>query len=858
MRVLFGTILIIFFCLKCFGQNEVKKEPLSNFSFQNWEELGEYSASPDGSFIYFFSSTLDSGRKLHLTDRKGDVKQIFNKVTNAQFSNDGRFLIFLSHEDAQNEKLVIHNLENNFSRFIEKAINFRLSPSVAAKWMCVQLADAILMFEFHSMRSVNIPNASNSLFFPNGSSLVYQDNEKKAVVWLELSSWEKSIIYDGEAYGDFNFDSLGRQLVFSSKDHLGQNVVVYYNTISRNSKVILSNNSIGLKPGFLLAGPVSPRFNKSDDAIIFKLKSAEITRTRSLGNVLIWKSSDEFILPQRLKGDVRQTPTSLYSGIYQINTGKIIQLDDEKTFLLGEPIGKCVLTRNVTNDQEAHWRSRENPSYSVTNIFTGERFCIIDSLKRTRSGTVTLSPDGGFVTWYDYLKENFMLFDIATRTTRALTGLIPYRIFSNDSDISPGVSVPFGAAPEWIYEGKKAIIYDEYDIWLVDPKGKQDAINITNGYGRKNNMCFRLAVSAQELNGLRENDSVLVWVSSPETKKNGFQKIKLGVNRRFQTPVLHSWSADFPKKIPRTDFYLIKVQSVISAPNLKVTRDFKSFSSISHLAPQSRFNWMTAELMHWKMHDGKVGTGILYKPEDFEPNRKYPVIFNYYEIKSKSLYQFKNPGLSIGDLNIPWYVSNGYLVFVPDIPKIMGNPGIAALTSVVSAAEYLSTLSYVDAAKLGLQGHSFGAYETNYIVAHSNLFGAAQSSAGISDLLVFYQSLSFGGKSMVYHSERGQFFMHSTPWDSTNQYIKNSVTGFIPNINTPMLIMHNQDDFQSPFSQSVGLFILLRRMGKPSWLLQYLGEGHTIDNAENKIDFTIKQQEFFDYYLRDGKKPSWM
>lgn len=268
---------------------------------------------------------------------------------------------------------------------------------------------------------------------------------------------------------------------------------------------------------------------------------------------------------------------------------------------------------------------------------------------------------------------------------------------------------------------------------------------------------------------------------------------------------------------------------------------------------------MTATLLHWKMTDGDSRQGILYKPASFDSTKQYPVIFNYYGESSDCLNCYRPPELSSGELNIPWYVSRDYLVFVPDIDIPKGHPGKGFANAVISAAAYLSRFTWVNKYKMGLQGHSFGGYGTNYIITHSSLFAAAQESCGPTDLISGYGAIrKYSGKSLQFIYERGQDNMGATPWERPDLYIESSPVLRADQITTPLLIMHNEDDNTVPFAQAIELFTALRRLKKPVWLLKYEHEGHQLLNEKNKLDFTIRQQAFFDHFLKDLPAAGWL
>ncbi len=294
--------------------------------------------------------------------------------------------------------------------------------------------------------------------------------------------------------------------------------------------------------------------------------------------------------------------------------------------------------------------------------------------------------------------------------------------------------------------------------------------------------------------------------------------------------------------------------SATEYPNLFFTKDFKEFKDLTQLNPQRQYNWFRTESCHWKLPDGEKGEGILYKPQNFDPGKKYPVIFYYYEKNADMLNFFLNADLCDGVLNIPWFVSNGYLVIMPNINYEFQNPGKGVYNSIMAAAHYLANKSWVDFHHMGLQGHSFGGWETNYIITHTSLFAAAAIASGNSDIIRHYEDQLPGSDYYV----TGQGRMGTTLWENPKGYIDNSPIFAANKVTTPVLIMHNRNDGNIHYEQGRQWYYALTRLDKKAWMLSYEGEGHTIDKEKNQLDYTIRLEEFFDHYLKGTPPPKWM
>lgn len=260
--------------------------------------------------------------------------------------------------------------------------------------------------------------------------------------------------------------------------------------------------------------------------------------------------------------------------------------------------------------------------------------------------------------------------------------------------------------------------------------------------------------------------------------------------------------------------------------------------------------------------DGLPSKGILYKPEDFDPNKKYPIIFTFYKYSSDQMYDFLMPNYSTGNINIAYFISHGYLVFAPDICYRTGEVGESVIKSIVSSANYLGkTRNYIDTAKMAISGESFGGFEINFLVTHTNKFAAAEECCGVSDFISDFGELHDYDldKGFLEFSDGPYYNFRASLWERPDLYIKNSPVFNADKVTTPLLVMHNKNDKGVPFIQGVEFFSALWELKKPVWLLQYDGEGHGLGNVPGTAkDFTIRLEQFFDHYLKGKPAPKWM
>jgi dipeptidyl aminopeptidase/acylaminoacyl peptidase len=275
---------------------------------------------------------------------------------------------------------------------------------------------------------------------------------------------------------------------------------------------------------------------------------------------------------------------------------------------------------------------------------------------------------------------------------------------------------------------------------------------------------------------------------------------------------------------------------------------------------QDQYIWYTTELERWKMLDGKMSEGILYKPENFDPKKKYPIIFYFYERDADDLYNYRNPAPSASTINIPYFVSNGYLVFDPNIYYKNGEPGQSAYNSIVSAARYLTKkYKYIDSTKMAIQGQSWGGYQVAYLITRTNLFAAAGAGAPVVNMTSAYGGIRWGsGMNRQFQYERSQSRLGTTLWKNRELYLKNSPLFYLDKVTTPTLIMHNDKDGAVPWYQGIEMFTAMKRLHKKAWLLQYNDEDHNLVERRNRKDLSVRLGQFFDHYLKGKPMPVWM
>jgi dipeptidyl aminopeptidase/acylaminoacyl peptidase len=250
--------------------------------------------------------------------------------------------------------------------------------------------------------------------------------------------------------------------------------------------------------------------------------------------------------------------------------------------------------------------------------------------------------------------------------------------------------------------------------------------------------------------------------------------------------------------------------------------------------------------------------GVLIKPENFDPKKKYPMLVYIYERLSQSLHNFVDPrpGTSI---NLSYYASNGYLVFLPDIAYKVGYPGQSALKCVLPGVQAIVDRGFVDEKAIGIQGHSWGGYQIAYMVTQTDRFKAVAAGAPVANMTSAYSGIRWGsGLPRQFQYERTQSRIGGSLWQYPLRFVENSPVFMADRVQTPVLMLHNDQDDAVPWQQGIEFFLALRRLDKEAYLFNYVGEPHGLRKRANQKDYTVRMQEFFDHHLRGAPRPAWM
>jgi dienelactone hydrolase len=513
---------------------------------------------------------------------------------------------------------------------------------------------------------------------------------------------------------------------------------------------------------------------------------------------------------------------------------------------------------------ENTWESPGLQDVYFVNLETGERELFME---RVQGVNLSLSPNGKYFTWFDRVKQTWFVKDRETEKVLDLKDAIPTALHDETHD-SPSLAGAYGS-PGWTDDDAAFLVYDSHDIWAVDPKGFWPARTITEGVGRRDDIQFRMSGGRGGRGGrgggprrtIDPTEPVLLSARHEATKDQGYYRDRVQGDSRPEKLIMAPKSFSTPNKADDADVQLFTRSSFDEFADLWVSdTNFRSMRKMTDANPQQKeFTWGTAELVKWTSSNGDPLQGILYKPEGFDAAKKYPMMVYFYETNANSLHRYVTPSAGGSSINYAFYVSRGYLLFVPDIIYRIGYPGQSAMHCVMPGIGSLIDKGFVDEKRIGVQGHSWGGYQIAYMVTQTDIFAAAEAGAPVSNMFSAYGGIRWAsGVNRAFQYERTQSRIGGSIWDYPLRFLENSPIFYADKVDTPLLMLHNDEDGAVPWYQGIEYYIALRRNGRPVWMLNYNGEAHGLRQAKNQRDWTIRMQQFFDHYLKDEPAPVWL
>ena len=909
----FSFLFFIFFASGLFAQ-ETAKKVITTDDYKRWNTISGQIISNDGKKVAFELNPQQGDRNLLLRELRLSTADTLHRGNKAAFDADSKFLVYhiqppqdsiksakrkkVKKEDMPMDSVGIFRLtdRNKFKfpnvksyaipetgtdwvAFLVKPVEKQDTTSNAKKSNAKKPAgDDLILLQVSTSDTMMFRRVTDYKFARKGSNLIFSQEHKDSTgVRSNVSVFNaqtKTVTPRFTETGwvkNLTIDETGQRIAFlHSKDTAEIKVFdLNYGTVSDILPDVVANSfTSGLPVGWSPSEHGNIRFSHDGTKLYFgtapspqpEPKDTLLPEEKPMVDVWHWQDAQ---LQTQQKVLLEREKKRTYMAVYHTDLKRFIQLADLNI--------KDITTVSKGNGEQA--LGFDNSSYQRAASWTGGNFrdaFLVDLRSGIKRLVVQgksygqLSPGAKYVVWYEPADSSYYArsTDFNNLDVVSLSKVVPVSFYNEKND-TPADPPPYGIAG-WSPGDRFVYIYDRYDIWRFDLTGERVPVSVTQTFGRRNNLRLRYIKTNPEEEYIPSEANLLLSAFNKTTMESGFYSADFSTIKEPVKMVMDPVFYNFSGKAKNADKFLWTKEDVSTFPDLWVSdRKFGHQQKISHGNPQQQeYNWATVEQVEWNSFTGEKLKGLLYKPENFNPSRKYPMVIYFYELLSEGHYRHFVPAPSRSTINRTMYASNGYLVFVPDITYQTGYPGQGAYDAIVSGAHHLTTaFPFVDKERIGIQGQSWGGYQVAHLITRTNMFAAAMAGAPVSNMTSAYGGIRWEtGLSRMFQYEQTQSRIGGTLWEKPLLYIENSPLFYVPKIETPLLMMHNDNDGAVPWYQGIEMFVAMRRLEKPVWMLNYNNEPHNLkgESWANRIDLDKRMFQFFDHYLKGQPMPEWM
>jgi dipeptidyl aminopeptidase/acylaminoacyl peptidase len=680
-------------------------------------------------------------------------------------------------------------------------------------------------------------------------------------------------------YKNLTFDEKGQQLAFTSDrdDYKSEKSAskLYYWTAPAGPAVELvppankpgsASGATELVPALAKGFPAGlavsengkPQFSKDGGRLFFGIAAAPKQEPKDAPEpvkVDIWSWKDPFLQPmQKAQAEEDKKRTLMCVMHFLPKEKKFVQLAtaDVPAITLSEDAKVALGSSDLPYRPLVSWDQGYEDIYLV-DVASGAKKKL---LEKTPYGA-RLSPGGTWLYYFNDPDDSWWTCRLADGKRFNLTAKLGVSFVDETWD-TPSDPSPYGTGG-WTDGDASVLIYDRYDIWEVLPDGTK-ARMITNGVGRRDKIVFRYVNLDPDRKTIPTKEPIILTATNDATKASGAYRVTLAAPGDPAKIVMADKLFGGLQKAKKADVYVHTEQRFEEFPNLWVSdADLSAARRVSDANPQqSGYTWGKAELIDYVNGDGVTLPAVLIKPDGFDPAKKYPLMVYIYETMAEGLHRYYEPKPGT-NINFTRYVSNGYVILMPDIVYDIGYPGPSAFKCVIPAVEKVLGLGYIDPKRVGIQGHSWGGYEITYMITQTDIFAAVEAGASVANMTSAYGGIRWGtGMSRAFQYEKSQSRIGAPLWSRALQFLENSPIFWVERIKTPYLTIHNDEDDAVPWYQGIEFFSALRHLGKEAYMFNFNGEKHGLRERENQKYWTVHLDEFFDHFLLGKPKPEWM
>jgi dipeptidyl aminopeptidase/acylaminoacyl peptidase len=814
--------------------------------------------SPDGTWAAFVvkppaPDMEDPAKKddrprsgMALVDTRSGNITSFEEVTRFSITDDGNWIIRLHHEPKTKKRweggteLVLRKLSDGTEKSIPFVRSFQVDST--SSWLVYTYADSL---KLNGLYAINLKSAD--------LATVMLDTLTEG--HFSMPAWHQKT---------------GRAAWMAAANGIDKKAGPAALKLWQSGTTTISTLASGqAAQGWMMPNDASPRWTTDGNRIFlglrpwkeavapdtskkpFKLFDLDaLLDTRELD---VWHWNDPTISTQQ-KAQHRMEQSRTWMAVFHVAERRMVPLADEtmRTVQFSDNANYAIGLDNRAYAQMTTWDGSYNDIYRV-NLRDGSRLRL---LEKNRGGGVNMSPEGKWAVFFN--DGNWHLIEMSTGEITEVTSRARSVFYDEDTD-TPGPPGSYGFGG-WVSGDAAFRVYDRFDIWEFDTANPARFRNLTQNSGRSQNITYRIInVDGTSRESVGRNDELHLSGYDNNRKSNGYYRL-----RPESGGIIHLITEDkritFVTKVKGTGQMVYTRQTTNEYPDLWLAdKDFKGGRKITDFGKQlDQFLIGTSELVKWSDLNGNPLEGVLIKPGNYEPGKRYPVIVYFYELFNQRLHEF-NQTIVNHRPSFNFYTSNGYAIFLPDVRYDIGLPGYSATRSLVPGVQKIIDMGIADPKAIGLHGHSWSGYQALHVITQTHIFACAVAGAPVSNMTSAYSGIRWGaGVARQFQYEQGQSRIGGSLWEYPERYIENSPVFFADRIKTPTLIQHGDADEAVPWYQSIEMYLAMRRLGKDAVFLQYRGEPHHLQKYANKLDYSIKMKEYFDHYLKGMPAASWI
>lgn len=865
-----------------FAQNASKN--LTVDDLVTWQRITDREISDNGKWVACKMEPWEGDATVYLYAAQGQETATFSPADKFAFSASSGYLVVTqtpgkstvdslkvlkTKEDKMPmNTLVIYSVAGK-KETIDSLKTFKLADE--ADWIAYQRGrkdSTLYVRSLDGSKTFQFPTVTDFQFAKKSGMLYYTSaaEGEAGIFTLNPEKGSPALIKEGKGvFKQTTFDEKGERLAFlycADKDSSYKALSLWLSEHNAPAKEIATRGNKAFPAEWVINENGMLQFSKSASRLFFgtspeprQKDTTQLAENRP--NVQVW-SWDEPVQYTVQNYNKEKDLKKSYQAVYNLGNGSIFQLANEElpNIQLGNEgdAALALLSTSRPYSLSSMWEARTRSDYYTVSLDNGER----KQIAQADYGRFRLSPQGKYAYWYGETDSCWYTIALAEGKRYRLTTPESFPAWDEENDV-PNHPYAHGAAG-WTANDQNLLIYDRYDIWKFDPTAATSPINLTVN-GRKEKLSYRLEQLDKEARFIDLGKPQLLKGFNETTKGYGFYNARLSAPAAPKTLLAGNYMLRSINKAKNTDDVIYTMETFQQYPDIHYsTLAFKKSVQLTHGDKQQEgFIWGTAELVSWISLDGRPLEGVVYKPANFDPNKKYPMMVNFYERNSETLYNYRMPEPHRSTIDYHLYNSNEYVIFNPDIRYVDGYPGESCYNCLMPGITMMIAKGYINEKGIGAQGHSWGGYQVAYLATRTNLFSAIESGAPVVNMFSAYGGIRWGsGMARSFQYEHTQSRLGATPWSSPLRYLENSPLFTMDKVQTPILIMHNDADGHVPWYQGIEYFVAMKRLGKPCWLLNYTGEPHWPMHMANRIDFQRRMFQFFNHYLKNQKMPKWM